>query len=467
MKKYILALVIVLSMIMSIMPVQANHYEPLAREFTFERISGSNRYDTAVKIAEKIPAEKFKEVVLVDGNGFADALTGGLLAIQTDSVILLANKNDLPNETKEFIMNNDISKVTILGGENSVSAKAEADIKALGINTNRIAGKDRFETSKMVYEEISKKFGLEGLPVGKYGLVDGYSFADALTAAPYMASSKDNLKGALLLYRPGMLQDSSGLVFGGPSRVPVFPSMLKRFSGDNRYQTATAIAEAYGKNNGKWTGYEPKEIFIASGDDYPDALAASPLINARQGVLLLTNKYTLDNSTINYIYYSNIDKITLIGGKNSVPDLIIEQIKNMKISSLKQYTNSRFGFTIIYPDSIINDIIESENGDGITMHAEHFTAKAYAGYNIMERDLKTELEINEYFKNMIITEDTIDGHSGYNLLKSTSTGFHHVKSVLVDNIIYTIEIESTIPFESYGVVEQMQIELLMKGLRID
>ena len=138
------------------------------------------------------------------------------------------------------------------------------------------------------------------------------------------------------------------------------------------------------RDNGKWTGYEPKEIFIASGHDYPDALAAAPLINARQGVLLLSNKHTLDDSTINYIYYSNIDKITIIGGENSVQDVIIEQIKHMKISSLKQYTNSRFGFRLIYPDSLINNIVESENGDGITMYAEHFTVRAYAGYNIMK-----------------------------------------------------------------------------------
>lgn len=466
MKKRILALIIVLSMIMTIIPVQADHYEPMAREFKFERISGKNRYETAIKIAEEIPAEKQKEVVLVDGNGYADALTGGLLAIQSNAIILLANKNNLPKETKDYIINNDISKVTILGGENSVSAKAEADIKALGITTKRIAGTNRFETSNKVYEEISKLFGLESLPVGKYGLVDGYSYADALAATPYMASSKDELKGALLLYHTGMLQDSSGLVFGGPDRVPDFPNILKRFSGSDRYKTAAAIADMYGKDNGKWTGYEPKEIFIASGHDYPDALAAAPLINARQGVLLLSKKHTLDDSTINYIYYSNIDKITIIGGENSVQDVIIEQIKHMKISSLKQYTNSRFGFRLIYPDSLINNIVESENGDGITMYAEHFTVRAYAGYNIMEYDLRKELEINERYKDMIITEDIIDGYSGYDLLKSTATGFHHIKTVLVDDTIYTIEVESRIPFGSYSVVEQLQIELLMKGLRI-
>lgn len=463
MKSRRLSLFIALLLIFTMVPVKA---EPLAREFTFERISGENRYETAVKIANELPDEMKKGVMLVDGGNFADALTAGLYSIQSKHTILLANKNGIPKETMDYIKENKIKEVIILGGVNSVTGQAEAELAALGIKSKRIAGVDRYDTSEKVYAEICKLHNLEGLPEGSFGLVDGLNFADALAAAPYMASNSSNIKGSLLLYKEGSLQDTSALVFGGFSRIPSFPGVLNRYHGDNRYETAVTIANAYNENNGIWQGYNPEEIFIASGENYPDALASAPLINSRKGVLLLTSKNGLEDSTINYIYYSLADKITIIGGKNSVPDKIFEQIRTLNNNPLEEYINTRYNFHIFFNKSLISELTESENGDGVTLKHENFSIKAYASHYLPEHDLLTELNTNEYYKDMLISEVLINGEKRLEAIKSSETGFKQIYTFLEHNIQYSIEIDSKILFENYTRFEQKQIDDLMSSINV-
>ncbi|MBK7611751.1 MAG: cell wall-binding repeat-containing protein [Actinomycetales bacterium] len=81
---------------------------------------------------------------------------------------------------------------------------------------------------------------------------------------------------------------------------------VDRYAGLNRYQTATAIAK-YVDHIAFHKGYDNLNVFIADGNNFPDALAAGAAAAERNGVVILTNGAAgLDNTGFefasNYAY---------------------------------------------------------------------------------------------------------------------------------------------------------------------
>jgi putative cell wall-binding protein len=86
---------------------------------------------------------------------------------------------------------------------------------------------------------------------------------------------------------------------------------VNRISGETRYDTATNIA-----NEGWEDG--ASEIVLATGRDFPDALAAGPLAYNLNAPILLTTKDALPASVIKFIQDKGVSKVTIIGGTEAV-----------------------------------------------------------------------------------------------------------------------------------------------------
>jgi putative cell wall-binding protein/predicted DNA-binding protein/phenylpyruvate tautomerase PptA (4-oxalocrotonate tautomerase family) len=85
----------------------------------FTRISGSDRYETAVNIIDKLQMSTEK-VYVATGTNFADALTGSVLAAKKEAPILLVKQNEIPKVVEEFIQKKQMNDFTILGGKSAV-----------------------------------------------------------------------------------------------------------------------------------------------------------------------------------------------------------------------------------------------------------------------------------------------------------------------------------------------------------
>lgn len=84
------------------------------------RLAGMDRYETAVMIAEKFFTDT-KEIALVNGKDFPDALVVGGYAAMNNMPILLTRPERLDKYVKDYISRNKIEKVNIFGGEDSVA----------------------------------------------------------------------------------------------------------------------------------------------------------------------------------------------------------------------------------------------------------------------------------------------------------------------------------------------------------
>ena len=128
------------------------------------RIAGRNRYETSTKLAKQLKVKNKDNVVLANGEKFADALSAAPYAVQKKQTLVLTDGKTLPKD----IQAQDVK--TIIGGEKSVN------IKGLD-KAQRISGKDRYETSLEVLQHMDKTQSAV--------IADGRDYPDALAAAPY------------------------------------------------------------------------------------------------------------------------------------------------------------------------------------------------------------------------------------------------------------------------------------------
>lgn len=148
---------------------------------TIERIAGSDRYETSVKIAEKVREKGSKSVVEVaNGAVFADGLSMSSLAIKQNAPIVLVQRDNLPASVLKAVSSwTDVKTVNIAGMHSSVSGAAEK-VLASKVKVNRYGGADRYETAA--------KIAKAARPTATTAVyTSGEKFADALVAGPLAA----------------------------------------------------------------------------------------------------------------------------------------------------------------------------------------------------------------------------------------------------------------------------------------
>lgn len=280
------------------------------------RISGSNRYNTAIELSKKAFDES-KIAIVASGENFADALSGGALAAANNAPLLLIDNNSTTiNDVNRELRRLGVEKVYVLGGKNAISINTEMKLTNDADNNdkrrivNRLSGNDRYETSYEIYKEVTRTSGTKEEPI----LVNGNQFADALSAGALSASTK---RGIILTDGHNVnskinKKDSNNIVIGGHASMDsTFGG--KRISGSNRYETSVNVAKYF--NN-------PKNVMLASGEKYPDGLASITLYHKYEGPLLLTPADKLPNETKNYIKNNDVKDVYIIGGNNSVSNSI-------------------------------------------------------------------------------------------------------------------------------------------------
>lgn len=145
----------------------------------------------------------------------------------------------------------------------------------------------------------------------KIVVASGYSFPDALAAGSYIKN-----ENALLFLSDGnsLPQTSLELVaVGGENALKLNGFNGKRIAGDNRYETALALAQESHPNS--------NNIVLASGESFPDALAAISLASELNAPIVLGSKTSLNVSIQNFIVNKDI---YIVGGENTISSNAIE-----------------------------------------------------------------------------------------------------------------------------------------------
>ena len=301
---------------------------------TVTRISGTDRVDTAIKVSlASYPVgspTSIPVVYVTTGRNYPDALSAAPAAAKQGGVLLLTEPDSLPANVRAEILRLNPARIVVVGGPNSVSDLVFSSLRSLRSNIIRIGGGDRYETSrnivKYAFPTASKAY-----------VATGTNFPDALSASgaggalntpvilvPGYLNGVDGSTAALLR----TLNVTSISVIGGPASVTeamkaalnnIAPT--SRISGGDRFETSKNIAVA------AFGSIKPTEVFLATGYNFPDALAGAVLAGTRTAPLIVVPTNCVPGSVIAAMQQFGTMKVTLLGGVSALTD---------DVASLKQ-----------------------------------------------------------------------------------------------------------------------------------
>ena len=214
----------------------------------------------------------------------------------------------------------------------AVTPGIDAQLEPITYSVFRIGGADRYEVAA---NAVSSVFD-PGIPV--VYVASGEKYPDALSAGPAAA----HRNGALLLVSRDTLPESTRdelvrleperiVVVGGQASVSesVYRQLasltpaIERIGGADRYEVSRrVVASAFcGSPSGTGcAGGGASSVFVATGENFPDALSAGPAAAHEQGAILLVpgSGTRLDGVTTQLLSRLGAESISITGGPNSV-----------------------------------------------------------------------------------------------------------------------------------------------------
>lgn len=284
-----------------------------------DRIGGDTRYDAAVAIAQAAFPTGAPVVYIASGASYPDALSAGPAAAQDGGPLLLTPPDRLPSAVAAEISSLDPDRIVVVGGPASVSDAVEQTLRGLAPTVTRVGGADRYAVSR----DLVSAHQQTGKPLF---VATGAGFADAVTAGAAAARA-----GGQLLLVPGNqdalptvtttlianLHPSSIAVVGGPASVSnaIFIELdgqvpSTRYGGADRYAVSAAVTTAFGSPS--------DHVYLTTGANFPDALAAGPLAGRAGATLISVPGTCVPAVTRLAVDGAAPTAVTLLGGTESV-----------------------------------------------------------------------------------------------------------------------------------------------------
>lgn len=285
------------------------------------RDGGADRYATAVLVSRHaFPNTSGGTVLIATGTDFPDALAAAPVTAGQGPVLLVP-QDSVPPVVLDELIRLAPSKVIVAGSASVVSDGVVGQIaSATGATVERLGGVDRYETAA----KLSANAFSPGTPIAY--VATGLDYPDALAAAAAGA----HLGGPVLLTRPNELDAFTAAelrrlmpkriaVVGGPNVVSdttmqqlrSFAPEVVRLAGPDRYETSRAVSRDM-----RGPG-ESALAALATGVDFPDALAAGPAVAALGGSLVLVGS-TLPAGAAEDLVRSRPSTVLAVGGTGVV-----------------------------------------------------------------------------------------------------------------------------------------------------
>jgi putative cell wall-binding protein len=296
----------------------------IERAITATRVDGADRYAVAAAASAAQFPEGAQVAYVVTGEAFADALSAGPAAAREGGPLLLTRHDELSPETAAELERLQPGRIVVVGGASAVE-DGVLDALAGIAPVQRIGGADRFAVSRAV---LSTVFG--ETTAGLY-LATGSAFPDALAAGAAAGAAREPV--LIVEGRASALDDATAEVLGalplervtivgGPAAVSegladdvsgIAPT--QRYGGADRFEVAAAL-------NAAVFDFAP-QAFVATGADFPDALAGSAWAGRVRAPLYVTRPDCLPAAALAAMRGQDVSSLTVLGGPRAVADPVL------------------------------------------------------------------------------------------------------------------------------------------------
>lgn len=291
----------------------------------FQRIAGSDRYATAAGLSAATFPTGAPVAFVATGRDYPDALAGGVAAARRGGPILLVGHDSVPEATAEELRRLQPGRIVMLGGTGAVS-RAVADQLGAIAPVERIGGEDRYATAALISEATFPA----GVPAAFVATARDYP--DALAGGA--ASAKHG--GPVLLVGPAAVPEVTTrelqrlrpgriVVLGGTGAVDESVARelgaiapVERIGGEDRFATAALVSGQ--------TFPLVSRVFVATGRNYPDALAASAAA-AGEAPVLLVGRDAVPDVVREELARLRPYRIVLLGGEGAIAEPVAEIVR--------------------------------------------------------------------------------------------------------------------------------------------
>jgi putative cell wall-binding protein len=285
------------------------------------RLAGADRYSTSVALAASAYPDPsaVSTVYIAVGTGFADGLAAAPAAAVAGGPLLLTDRSTLPASVRSEIQRLSPEQIVVVGGPSVIRGSVVDALKSLAPTVTRVSGDDRYATARAL--------ALLAFPDGadEVFVASGGNFPDALAA-----SAAAGARGVpVLLVPPGsnsadsatrsvidQLGATTVVAAGGTAvistnylkslRSGTDVTDLVRRGGADRYKTAASIND--------YAFPTATKGYLASGVNFPDALAAAAVAGAQNAPLHLSPGSCLPAAAVSHLTLSGVQSLTFVGG---------------------------------------------------------------------------------------------------------------------------------------------------------
>lgn len=302
----------------------------------FSRLAGTNRLETAVALSVATH-DSARAVIIVPADSHVEALVAAPLAGLLDSPILLSGRDGLAGDVIAEVRRLDAPNAYVMGTTAQLGSQVEQDLSDAGVhNIARITAQDRYALSAAVAREILTYPEVPRLDQVILALGDAdeesRAWPDALSASALAAGTRtpvllvqgsrlpDSVEELLAQYQPSRV-----IVIGGTAAISAAVAddaaaaaggQVNRLAGPTRYGTSVAVASA-----AQNAGLNASTIWIATGRNFPDALAAGPAAALAGSPLLLVDGVDINGSPESEEWLSqHTTGLLVVGGSSVISD---------------------------------------------------------------------------------------------------------------------------------------------------
>lgn len=398
-----------------------------------QRLGGQDRYETSVKIAEKLGSTS--KIVVASGEGYADALSAAPAAAIEEMPILLTRSTILPDVTSNYITSNsEITKTYVIGGTASVSNSVADSLKSV----ERFGGADRYETNVDVIEGFASDFKFSNIYAALGNGPIGNEFADALTGGALAAKNKNPLviTGQTLssstkqLLKDKVYTNATITVIGGTANISdslaeemkdafgVSPSTGGGGGGGGSSSSGDNITAKWIKTNQNYknivsrlNGGDLENSYFTIADDTGSAVnvelkknytSAEDIFNRAQEKYNQTGN--IDESEIRQDIANFNERLTSAYGSLTGITANEDTLQDILKNSGSKYINSTDG--TLNADEVVDEIINKagdyDDGNGFDELKEDLTSKVEAYFeNHPSKDKTVEVMVEGYVINKV------------------------------------------------------------------
>ncbi|MCH3965031.1 MAG: cell wall-binding repeat-containing protein [Clostridium sp.] len=298
-------------------------------------VEGADSYETAALAATSNWTDS-ENVLLVSGEGYADALSSVALSKQLDAPILLTGGTYLNSSAKAALDKLKPKNIYIIGGTGVISQAIRNQLRDENYNLIELYGGNRYDTNASVAEQLVKL----GVDPSNVLMAGGGNFSDTLSAAPVAAA-----KGQILLLGGNDRTSMSSVAdFVDRHNSAVTVVGTSNTISDDTYKSLGAVARINGGADRFATNLnvlkafdgslKSDKIYVAnaSGARYADSLIAASLAGINSSPLVIVNGEG-DAQTGNALDYirskaSGSTEVNIISEKGVISDATVSDIKN-------------------------------------------------------------------------------------------------------------------------------------------